>query len=243
MNKAFLTLRAAIFYLGYWATIGWFSVTGWLFFSFLPYRVRSPYLLLWNRFIIWWCSIICGLRFEVIGKENIPEGSFVALCKHQSQWETFFLQYYLAPVSLVLKKELMRIPFFGWGLALAKPIAINRNSPKEALKKTQKLGVERLQENISVLIFPEGTRVKPGEVGNYARGGANIAIAADAPVVPIAHNSGGLWPANGIIKYPGKITVVIGEPIVTTGRNSREITNQAKEWIEGQVAELYQQDS
>jgi 1-acyl-sn-glycerol-3-phosphate acyltransferase len=238
MMTLFLGLRAILFYLGYWLSIVWFGTTGILFFSFLPYPIRSNYILYWNRFSIFWLKCTCGLDVEVFGKENLPSGSYVALSKHQSQWETYFLQYYLAPIAIVLKKELLNFPFFGWGLRLTDPIAIDRGSPKQALKQTQVQGKEHLDNGISVLIFPEGTRTKPGVESKYARGGANIAVAAGVPVVPIALNAGEYWPAGKFIKFPGKVTVKIGKPISSNDSSSREITDKAKDWIEQEVEKM-----
>jgi len=235
----FLALRALTFYMGYVLLVIFFSVTGVLFFSFLPYPIRSNYIFRWNRYTVAWAKLVCGLRFEVIGEENLPKNqAFVALAKHQSQWETFFLQYYLAPARLVLKKELLSIPVFGWGLKLTDPIAIDRSDPRKALKQIQKQGVESIEGNVSVLIFPEGTRIKPGKVGKYARGGANIAIESGAPIVPVALNAGLFWPSDKFLKYPGTITVVIGKPITSVDKNSRELTAEAQEWIEGEMEKL-----
>lgn len=236
MTSILLIIRLVIFYLGFALTIVWISTTGIIFLGFSSYRIRTKYILLWNRYVIWSARWICGLRYEVIGSENLPDTTpYVALSKHQSQWETYFLQYYLAPVAVVLKRELLNVPFFGWGLRLTNPIAIDRSSPKQALKQTQEQGKALLEDNISVLIFPEGTRTKGHASVKYARSGANIAIAAGVPVVPIALNAGEFWPADTILKYPGKITVSIGKPISTTELSSREITEQARVWIEDQV--------
>lgn len=238
MTTLILALRASLFYLGYVISIIWFSITGLLLFSFLPYNIRCKYILLWNRFTIIWLNICCGVSYKVIGAEHIPDGPFVALSKHQSQWETYFLQYYLFPVCFVLKKELLNMPFFGWALRLTKPIAINRGNPKQALKQTLEEGQLRLAEQISVLIFPEGTRIDPGLPSKYARGGANIAVAAGVPVLPIALNAGHYWPADRFIKRPGTVIVKIGEPIATDTLSSREITEQVQQWIEHEVAQM-----
>lgn len=238
MNKLFLGFRAVLFYAGYLTSIIWFGTTGLVFFSFLPYPVRSRYILLWNRFIITWLKWTCGVKFVVIGSENLPPPPYVALAKHQSQWETFFLQYYLAPVTFVLKRELLNLPFFGWGLRLTDPIAIDRGNPKQALKQTLLQGKQHLQDNISVLFFPEGTRTTPGAETKYARGGANIAVASAVPVVPIALNAGEYWPSGRFIKYPGTITVAIGKAILSTEHTSREITEQAQIWIEAEVRKM-----
>ena len=138
----------------------------------------------------------------------------------------------------MLKKELLKVPVFGWGLALVEPIAIDRSNPKQALKKIQTDGVATIAKGRNVLIFPEGTRINPGQTSNYARGGANIAVAAQAPIIPIAHNAGVYWPADKFLKYPGTIHIVIGQPIDTTDKTSREVNDLAKQWIESEVAKL-----
>lgn len=239
MRKLFLGLRAFLFYTGYALLTIWFCSSGVLLFKFLPYPIRSHYILGWNKCTILWARWVLGLKFTIIGQENLPKHrAYVALSKHQSQWETYFLQYFLAPVCIVLKKELLKIPVFGWGLAMVEPIAIDRSNPKQALKKIQSDGVAMIAQGRNVLIFPEGTRIDPGHTGNYARGGANIAVAAEAPVVPIAHNAGVYWPADKFLKYPGTITIVIGQPIETSGKSSREVNDLAKQWIESEVAKL-----
>ncbi len=238
IKPVLLELRTSVFYLGLWLSTFWFGTTGIIFFSFLPYQIRSGYIQLWNRFIVFWGKLICGVRFQVIGAENIPDTPYVALAKHQSQWETIFLHYYLSPVSIVMKRELLRLPFFGWGLRLTKPIAIDRSNPKQALKQIQKKGKTRLAEHISVLIFPEGTRTKPGNKGKYARGGANIAVAGNVPVLPVAHNAGEFWPGDQRLKYPGTITIKFGEPISPSKFSSREITEHVATWIEDEVSKM-----
>ena len=238
MKLFFLACRTAIFYLGFLLALIFFSTTGIILFSFSAYPIRSRYILLWNRFTIIWGARICGVNYEVIGLENLPKTPYVALSKHQSPWETYFLQYFLSPISIVLKRELLSLPFFGWGLRLTDPIAIDRGNPKQALKQTLEQGKQRLDNNISVLIFPEGTRIKPGQQGKFARGGANIAVAAGVPVVPIALNAGEFWPSDSYLKFPGKITVKIGKPISSSEFNSREITEQAKAWIDSEVAQM-----
>jgi 1-acyl-sn-glycerol-3-phosphate acyltransferase len=217
----------------------WICGTGVLFFKFAPYPIRSCYILYWNHFTIFWAKAVCGLNFEIIGAENLPKDrAYVALSKHQSQWETFFLLYFLAPVSIVLKQELLNVPIFGWGLSMVDPIAIDRSNPKQALKKIQTDGINKIAQGRNVLIFPEGTRTVVGQIGNYARGGANIAVKSQAPVIPISHNAGVFWPSDGFLKYPGTIRIVIGEPIETNDKTSREVNELAKNWIEQEAAKL-----
>lgn len=233
-----LFLRSTLFYFGYSALTGWFSLTALVFCSWLPYRVRSIYLGWWNHLTLRWLWLVCGVRFEVRGREHLPAGPCVILSKHQSQWETFFLQVLKPPAVTVLKKELVRVPFFGWGLRLLTPIAIDRNQPKQALRQIQEEGVQRLGEGKSVIIFPEGTRMNPGQSGKYARSGAELACRGGVPIVPVAHNAGYCWPTRKFLKYPGTITVVIGAPMDTAGGDSRALTEQTREWIEGEVAKL-----
>jgi len=234
---SFSHIRAHAFYFGFGVLTIWFSLTGYLLFL-MPYKVRAGYMVQWNKAVISWLSLTCGVKYRVTGAENIPEGPYVALAKHQGEWETFFLQQFLFPVCLVLKKELLSAPFFGWGLRLFDPIAIDRGSPKKAIRQTMSQGLSRLDKHISVLIFPEGTRVAPGEKGKYARGGANLAIDGNVPIVPIAHNACYFWPSKKFTKQAGTIEVVIGKPIVPNGRTSRELTEDVELWIEGQMAQL-----
>jgi 1-acyl-sn-glycerol-3-phosphate acyltransferase len=233
-----LAVRSALFYFGYIIATTWFGVTGMVIFRWLPYPVRSQYLLMWNRFTLVWLRLCCGVRYQVIGRHNIPDSPVVVLSKHESQWETYYLQLALHPIATILKKELLDLPGFGWGLRLMQPIPIDRSSPREAIRQMMTLGAERLAGGLSVLVFPEGTRTPPGQSGKYARGGANLAIKAGVPVVAIAHNAGICWPSRQWIKQPGTITVCISEPIPTADRSAADITDQARSWIEAQIATM-----
>jgi 1-acyl-sn-glycerol-3-phosphate acyltransferase len=233
-----LAIRSALFYLGYSLLTVFFSVTGMLFFSRASLLKRELYLGNWNFSVMWWLRVTCGVRVEIIGEDNLPPGPCVILAKHQSQWETFYLQVMKRPVVTVLKKELLKVPFFGWGLALMEPIGIDRSDPKKALRFIQEEGQRRLQKGQSVIVFPEGTRTPPGQVGNYARSGAELAIRAQVPIVPVAHNAGHCWPAKKFLKYPGTIRMIIGAPIDTANGNSRELTEQVKTWIESEQQRL-----
>jgi len=233
-----LILRSALFYSGYALLTVWFSLTGLLFFSWLPYRARVVYLGFWNFATMYWLALTCGVRFRVRGREHLPPGPCVILSKHQSQWETFFLQVMKRPIVTVLKRELLNVPFFGWGLRLLEPIAIDRDHPKQALRHIMDEGQRTLARGRSVVIFPEGTRTPAGQVGNYARSGAALACKAGVPIVPVAHNAGYCWPAKKFIKYPGLIDVVIGAPIDTANGDGRALTETVKNWIEHELAQL-----
>lgn len=238
MYKFWLGIRSVIFYIGYGVMTLWIGATSMLICWMLPRQLRHDYVNLWNRWVVMWLRVCCGVKYQVIGAERIPHQPLVVLAKHQSQWETFYLQLLFTPMSTILKKELLKVPGFGWGLRQLNPIAIDRSNPKEALKQIQQQGLARLKEGLSVLVFPEGTRINPGEVGKYARGGANLATSASVPVVFVAHNAGDCWPARGFLKFPGRITVVISDVIDTAGKTSREITDMAQQWIEEQVTKI-----
>jgi 1-acyl-sn-glycerol-3-phosphate acyltransferase len=231
-----LILRSSLFYIGYALATTWFGITGLLLFSWFPYRIRAPYLLLWNRFTLFWLRLTCGVRYVLKGGDNIPNGPIVALSKHESQWETFYLQLALHPIATILKKELLDIPGFGWGLRQMQPIPIDRGSPREAIRQMLRLGEERIAAGLSVLVFPEGTRTAPGKTARFARGGANLAIQAKVPVVPIAHNAASFWPAHQWTKHPGTITVSFGKPIDTRDKGAAEVTEAARAWIEAEIA-------
>lgn len=196
-------------------------------------------LRLWVRIVLSALDWICGVRYEVQGAENIPpDRNGVVLCKHQSTWETFALLQIFPSVVFLLKRELLRIPVWGWALARCEPIAINRSAKTVALKELLRQGQERLNKGRWVALFPEGTRVAPGHKGRYAGSGGMLAQRAGCPVVPVAHNAGHFWLRKGILKLPGVIQVRIGPPIDASQHSAQEVVALAEAWIEGQMAEL-----
>ena len=206
----------------------------------LPFSHINRYRIVtsWNHACIWLAKVCCGIKYEVHGKENIPAGGYVIVAKHQSAWEAIYLQMLFTPLSTILKRELLWIPFFGWGMDMRKPIAIKRSSPKESLKQIQKQGGERLAEGIPILVFPEGTRTPYGKIGRYAKGGATLAVSAGGPLLPLAHNAGRYWPPKGFIKRPGTIQVQICAPIDTAGAEPAALTEQCKGIIEGTIEKM-----
>lgn len=238
MRSIIMGIRSALFYIGYAMTSALFALLIIPLCAILPYHLRRHILLGWNRLVGIWLRISCGIRVVIEGAEHIPTAPYVVMCKHQSPWETIALQTLFAPISTILKRELLNIPGFGWGVRLMRPIAIDRGNPRQALAQLMEQGRARLAEGISVLIFPEGTRNDPGTVGNYARGGASLAKAAEVPVILVAHNAGECWPAHRFLKIPGQIRVVISEAIDTSDKTSREITEHARDWIETQVQRI-----
>ncbi len=197
----------------------------------LPAMARYRVISQWSWIVNWLARVIVGISYRVEGLENLPAEPAVILSKHQSAWETIVFQQIFPPLSFVLKKNLLYIPFFGWGLALFSPIAIDRGAAREALKQIEAQGRQRLKTGFWVLIFPEGTRVAPGEDGRFQIGGAWLAVKAGVPVVPVAHNAGRFWPKNGFLKYPGEIVVKIGAPIPTAGRKAMHVLAESENWI------------
>jgi 1-acyl-sn-glycerol-3-phosphate acyltransferase len=204
----------------------------------LPYRLRYALVVRWAFLNLWWLDKTCRLNHIVEGIENIPDEPTIIFSKHESAWETMALQVYFSPQVWVIKRELLWIPFFGWGLATMRPIAIDRKAGQQALDQILRQGRERLADGCWVVIFPEGTRMAPGQKRRYRTGGARLAAATGAPVVPVAHNSGDYWPRNSFIKRPGTIRLVIGPAIETAGRENGEINRLAEAWIEDTVARL-----
>jgi 1-acyl-sn-glycerol-3-phosphate acyltransferase len=198
------------------------------------YRIISG----WSRLVLLLARWILGIDCRVEGLENLPSRPAVILAKHQSAWETLAFQKIFPPQVLVLKRELLWIPFFGWGLALMSPIPIDRSRGVAALRNIARRGRERLEQGFWVVVFPEGTRVKPGERRAYHVGGAWLAAASGAPVVPVAHNAGLLWPRNAFLKRPGTVTVRIGPPIDTTNQDPKAVNALAETWIEEQQKAL-----
>jgi 1-acyl-sn-glycerol-3-phosphate acyltransferase len=233
-------LRSALFYAGYSLSLIPHSLTCVILAPLLSLRGRYRLCLLWNRFALWWLKITCGVRYKVIGAENVPKEPVVLLSNHQSAWETVFMILYFVPICPILKFELLKIPFFGWGLRLLKPIAIDRSKKREARNSLLAQGQERLAEGLSVLVFPEGTsRVSPGEARKFASGGSELAIAAKVKVLPVAHDAGLFWPAHPFLKMPGTITVQSGAPIDATDRDPRELTEEARMWIEARLSDIH----
>jgi 1-acyl-sn-glycerol-3-phosphate acyltransferase len=214
-----------------------FALLGLLTFPF-SYRWRYAVITQWTRFNLWWLALTCNVRYTVEGRENIPAGPAVILSKHQSAFETMVYQRIFPPHVWLLKRELLWLPFFGWGLAMLEPIAIDRKAGRKALQQLLTIGAKRLAAGRWVVIFPEGTRIAPGQKGRYAPGGAMLAAQSRYPVVPVAHNAGEFWPRRGFIKHPGTIRIVIGPVIDTANRSAQEINSLAEQWIEGTMARI-----
>lgn len=192
----------------------------------------------WARVNLWMLEKLCGLRFEVEGREHVPPAPAVLYWKHESVFETMAGAVIFPPQTWVVKRELMWLPFFGWGLALLRPIAINRKAGRSAVKQVIGQGQERLASGLNVVIYPEGTRVLPGREQRFGISGAALAKAAGCPVIPVAHNAGDFWSRRSFLKRPGTIRVVIGPPIDTRDLSHEEITRQGREWIAATIARI-----
>ena len=198
----------------------------------MPFRARFAMAYYWGKVLLVVLRLVCRLDYRVEGAENLPPGNHIALLKHSSAWETF-AQVVLVPAHVwVLKRELMWVPFLGWALRLMRAIAIDRSAGKNAVQSVLEQGKQRLAEGEWVVIFPEGTRMAPGETRRYGVSGALLAAECGRLIVPVAHDAGYYWPRRGLYKKPGTIRVVIGPPIATAGRDPRDINEEAQAWIE-----------
>ena len=234
MGQIILFLRTLLFYFGYVLLTIVISTMCFITVWFIPSSKRYLFTAAWCKFILVWLKITCGIKYKFSGLNNVPQQPVVVLANHQSEWETLFLYSYLAPICPILKKELLNIPFWGWALRLQQPIAIDRSKPHEAGKSILNQGIARIRDGLSVVIFPEGTRIHVDKLKKFSRGGAKLAIAAEVPILPVAHNAGHCWPPHKFLKIPGTICVNIGRPIETVGGDASELTQLAEAWIRQQ---------
>ena len=198
----------------------------------LPFRGRFALARVWARVILAVLRWTCRPRLSGRRREHLPAGNHIALIKHSSSWETVAQALLLPPQVWVLKRELTWIPFVGWGIRQLRAIAVNRGAGPAAVRDVVEQGKARLAEGEWIVIFPEGTRMPPGETRKYGVSGALLAAETGRLIVPVAHDAGYYWPRRGLIKRPGTIRVVIGPPIEAAGRNPREINAEAQAWIE-----------
>ncbi len=239
LHKINLFLRSLLFSILMMIATIFYSLFCLSVYCFIS-RASSHYLIMrWTRGIIWLLKVTCNVNYHVEGFENIPKDrNTIIFSKHQSTWETFFLPSLFHETAIILKRELLWVPFFGWGLATTDPIAINRNKGDSAMEQIIKKGGKYLEAGRSILIFPEGTRITPGKVGKYRVGGARLAVATGYPIIPIAHDAGLYWPKRGFIKNPGTVQVRIGPLIETQNRTPEEVLQAAKGWIEDAVKKI-----
>ena len=204
-----------------------------------PYRFHWALCVGWCRLAVWGAKFFCGIRTEVEGAENLPDTPSVIMIKHTSTLETLWQVTFFPQTTWVLKREILFAPFFGWAIGLAlKPIAINRKAGGSAVKQVIRLGTQKLNDGVWVTIFPEGTRMPPGETRKYGISGAALAKEANVPIVPVAHNAGDIWTRRSFTKRPGTVRFVIGPPIDPSGQSPKETNLLVQSWIEGKMHEI-----
>ncbi len=231
-------IRGLVFYIGYAMGVVVIGCTAFVLGFFLSPERVARWVSQFGRFALWWAKCVCGIRHDLSGAEHIPETPCLVASNHQSAWETYYSGVLFQPQAPVLKQELTRIPFFGWGLKPLKPIAIDRSKPSTALKQLLRQGADRLKGGWWVVIYPEGTRVRRGQPSRYTKGAAMLAVRAGVPVLPMAHTAGRCWPAGHFSKYPGTIHVELGPLIPTQGRSADDVHEELERWIRSKAAEL-----
>ena len=230
--RAMQWLRSLLFTIFLFVWTGCYAVFFVIAASLSPFRGRAALARVWGKVLLAVLRVACRLDYRIEGRENLPPGNHVALVKHSSSWETF-AQVVLVPDQVwVLKRELMWVPFLGWSLKLMRAIAVDRGAGGAAVRGVLEQGKKRLAQGEWIVIFPEGTRMPPGETRRYGVSGALLAAENNRLIVPIAHDAGYYWPRRGLFKKPGTIRVVIGPPIAANGREPREINAEAQAWIE-----------
>ncbi|HET9693835.1 MAG TPA: lysophospholipid acyltransferase family protein [Steroidobacteraceae bacterium] len=209
----------------------------------LPLSLEQRYAIprAWGRLLTGLAGTVCGLDYRIEGRENLPQQPFISLWKHSSAWETMAQMFVVPPAAWLLKREVTWIPIVGWAVRTYRPIAINRRAGHSAVNQVVAQGRERLAAGMGVIVYPEGTRVAPGQTRKYGISGALLACETGTPVVPIAHNSGYFWRRRSLLKKAGTIRVVIGPPIHPHGLTPREVNERAQQWIERTVAEIVAQ--
>jgi 1-acyl-sn-glycerol-3-phosphate acyltransferase len=230
-------LRSALFLVGAVIVTSVFGVLVPLCGLF-SYRAALYTARLWAQLVLKWVAWSCGIRYVVHGLENVPAGPAVIMAKHQSAWETLFIEATFPYQCWIIKRELLWLPFVGWGLAAVRSIAIDRKSGVSAREQIVEQGARRIREGLWVSIFPEGTRVAVGKRGRYGIGGATLATRTGTPIMPVAHNAGEFWGRYAFRKHAGTVQVVIGPTIATAGRDALGVTREVEEWIEGEMRKL-----
>ncbi len=224
--RAFLTVSLT------WLSIALFAPILIVVGMVLPVRKRIRLVRVWVRFVNRLWFVLADLDYQVSGMEKMPQAPYLILSKHQSIWETFVLQLLFPPYVWVLKKELLKVPFFGWGLGMLRPLALDRGSGQVAINQILRQGKQRLDSGLSVLIFPEGTRLLPGRSRRHGVGGAALAKFSGHLIVPVAHNAGSFWPTRSRMTRPGTVEIVIGDPIDPGDMCESEISQRVKSWMD-----------
>jgi 1-acyl-sn-glycerol-3-phosphate acyltransferase len=225
-------LASLVFTIFLFLWTGFYAVLFSIVAILMPFHQRAMLARSWARGLLFMLRLVCRLDYRVEGRDNLPPGNHIALLKHSSSWETFAQVALLPDQVWVLKRELTWVPFLGWALRFMRAIAVDRGAGGAAVRSVLEQGKRRLEEGEWVVIFPEGTRMAPGQTRRYGISGALLAAENNRLIVPVAHDAGYYWPRRGLYKKPGTIRVVIGPPIVAAGRDAREVSAEAQNWIE-----------
>jgi len=206
-----------------------------------PFSTRAQSIRIavaWADSVLYMLRKLCRLDYAVEGEQHLRGENTIVLMKHSSAWETI-AQFKIFPdQTWVIKRELMWAPFLGWVLTVLTPIAIDRRAGRNAVEQVLEQGRARLEEGLWIMIFPEGTRVLPGETRRYGLSGALLATSTGRAVIPVAHNAGDFWPRRGWFKRPGTVRVAIGPAITSAGRSARDVNEEARSWIEAKLLEI-----
>lgn len=236
-SRSLLFIRSSVYWLVLCLSTVLYSSLILLSFA-LPFRMRYVYAKAWGITNMLALRYICKLDYRLDGTENVPSEPVIVFAKHQSAYEIIVILSLFRPLAWVAKRELLLLPFFGWAFMLSRPIVINRKAGTRAVDQLVRQGSRSLAEGRSVMIFPEGTRTKPGTKTNYRIGGAILAEKSGYPVLPVAHNAGEYWPRNSFIKWPGTVTLSIGPLIRTRDKHAEQILTEARDWIEAEMTRI-----
>jgi 1-acyl-sn-glycerol-3-phosphate acyltransferase len=208
-------------------------------FPFVGRRGRYWLARQWCRAVVVMMRVITGVTCSVEGLEHLPDGPFIMLCRHESTWETLtFMALFPRRISFVFKRELERIPFFGWVLVGLDMVSLDRGSPRQAHQAVTQECAAKLALGDAVVIFPEGTRVAHDAPLKLASGGVRLACATKVPVVPVVHDAGKVWPAKGWPDRPGHIRVIVTPTLPLECTIPQELNRLAQAQMDQALAEL-----
>lgn len=238
-----IAIRSLLFALFLLVVTPPFACACFIVFPFMNAAQRFRFVRGWPRLVIAGAGVICGMHYRIEGAEHFDEvmdKPVVLLSKHQSAWETIaYVATMPKPLCFVFKRELLMVPFFGWALGMLKMVHINRKEGTRAFASAVRQGRERLAEGAWIIMFPEGTRTRSGLPNpRYKSGGARLAVETGAWVVPMAVNSGRLWPRNSFLKYPGTITISIRPAIASANKTADQLNVEVMEEIEREMRRI-----
>ena len=230
-------LGSLLFNITLYSSLPFISAVILVAYPFVSAKILSKIASFWISFILKLLRFLCGLDWEVKGLSNIPNSPVIVISNHQGQWESLYLQTLIHPISSIIKQELLLIPFFGWALAFMRPIPINRKNKFQSLRRVIDEANKRLNDGSSVLIFPEGTRIKPENgIAEFSNSCGLLSVKNNIPILPICHNSGKFWENKKFIKKSGLINVRIGP--LFKGDDPKVLTNEVKAWMEKEYQKI-----